>query len=232
MSVRVMQVLSWFTPDLEIYSIDEAFLGMAGFGARLESHAWALRAAVLQWTGIPVSVGIAPTHAARSQAAIRGSSASGSASSPCAWRRAARRLVPRSRARDSGPQKHHGFPLFRPAGDGALGIARSGRLLHGARGRKIAAAKSGDGKPYGVHRNQSLQTGGRAALRSMAGAVAGRDRRQRQADRRSARRPRFDLARRLPLQKRPVSCCSISIRPRRCRKGCSTRPIHRAAPRS
>jgi DNA polymerase V len=54
-------VLSRFTPDLEIYSIDEAFLGLQGFGARLESHARALRAAVLQWTGIPVSVGIAPT---------------------------------------------------------------------------------------------------------------------------------------------------------------------------
>jgi DNA polymerase V len=61
MSARVMQVLSQFTPDLEIYSIDEAFLGMAGFGAHLESHARALRAAVLKWTGIPVSVGIAPT---------------------------------------------------------------------------------------------------------------------------------------------------------------------------
>jgi DNA polymerase V len=61
MSARVMDVLSQFAPDLEIYSIDEAFLGMAGFGARLESHARALRAAVLQWTGIPVSVGIAPT---------------------------------------------------------------------------------------------------------------------------------------------------------------------------
>ena len=31
MSSRVMQVLSSFTPDLEIYSIDEAFLGMGGF---------------------------------------------------------------------------------------------------------------------------------------------------------------------------------------------------------
>jgi DNA polymerase V len=61
MSARVMNVLSQFTPDLEIYSIDEAFCGMAGFGARLERHARALRAAVLQWTGIPVSVGIAPT---------------------------------------------------------------------------------------------------------------------------------------------------------------------------
>src|SRR5690242_9689138 len=61
MSGRVMSVLSRFTPDLEIYSIDEAFLGLQGFGARLESHARASRAAVLQWTGIPVSVGIAPT---------------------------------------------------------------------------------------------------------------------------------------------------------------------------
>jgi DNA polymerase V len=56
-----MDVLRRFTPDLEIYSIDEAFLGLQGFGARLESHARALRAAVLQWTGIPVSIGIAPT---------------------------------------------------------------------------------------------------------------------------------------------------------------------------
>jgi DNA polymerase V len=55
-----MTVLSQFTPDLEIYSIDEAFLGLGGF-ADLETYAKALRLAVLQWTGIPVSVGIAPT---------------------------------------------------------------------------------------------------------------------------------------------------------------------------
>ena len=61
MSARVMKILSTFTPDLEIYSIDEAFLGMSGFDDRLEAHARALRAAVLRWTGIPVSVGIAPT---------------------------------------------------------------------------------------------------------------------------------------------------------------------------
>jgi DNA polymerase V len=61
MSARVMSVLNRFTPDLEIYSIDEAFLGLQGFGAHLESHVRALRAAVLQWTGIPVSVGIGPT---------------------------------------------------------------------------------------------------------------------------------------------------------------------------
>jgi DNA polymerase V len=61
MSARVMNILGGFTPDLEIYSIDEAFLGLAGFEDRLESHARELRRTVLQWTGIPVSVGIAPT---------------------------------------------------------------------------------------------------------------------------------------------------------------------------
>ena len=62
MSARVMKVLADFTPKLEIYSIDEAFLGLEGFGARLEAHARAIRATVLQWTGIPVSVGIATTR--------------------------------------------------------------------------------------------------------------------------------------------------------------------------
>ena len=61
MSARVMRVLSGFTPSLEIYSIDEAFLGLAGFETRLESYARELRATVRQWTGIPVSIGIAPT---------------------------------------------------------------------------------------------------------------------------------------------------------------------------
>ncbi|WP_249135220.1 hypothetical protein [Bradyrhizobium sp. AUGA SZCCT0222] len=60
MSARVMQVLGRFTPDLEIYSIDEAFLGLGGFETRLESHAAQLRQTVLQWTGIP-AVGVAAT---------------------------------------------------------------------------------------------------------------------------------------------------------------------------
>lgn len=59
-SARVVTVLRAFTPDLEVYSIDEAFLSFEGF-SDLESHARALRKTVLQWTGIPVSVGIAPT---------------------------------------------------------------------------------------------------------------------------------------------------------------------------
>jgi DNA polymerase V len=61
MSGRVMRTLANFTPDLDIYSIDEAFLNLAGFETRLDSHARELRKTVLQWTGIPVSVGIAPT---------------------------------------------------------------------------------------------------------------------------------------------------------------------------
>jgi len=61
MSARVMQILADFTPDLEIYSIDEAFLDLTGFESRVEAHARELRRTVLQWTGIPVSVGIAPT---------------------------------------------------------------------------------------------------------------------------------------------------------------------------
>jgi len=61
MSARVMRVLAAFTPELELYSIDEAFLGLGGFETRLEAHARELRQRVLQWTGIPVSVGIAAT---------------------------------------------------------------------------------------------------------------------------------------------------------------------------
>jgi DNA polymerase V len=57
MSARVMRALAGFTPNLEIYSIDEAFLSFAGFDTRLEAHARELRRTVHQWTGIPVSAG-------------------------------------------------------------------------------------------------------------------------------------------------------------------------------
>lgn len=61
MSERVMQTLSCFSPDIEIYSIDEAFLDLSGFKTDLNKYAERIRETVLQWTGIPVSVGIAPT---------------------------------------------------------------------------------------------------------------------------------------------------------------------------
>ena len=59
-SARVMRVLGDFTPELEVYSIDEAFLGLAGFPDP-EAHARRLRETVGRHTGIPVCVGIGPT---------------------------------------------------------------------------------------------------------------------------------------------------------------------------
>lgn len=62
MSARVMQVLSRFSPDLERYSIDEAFLLFpARPRAELLAAAETIRRTVLQWTGIPVCVGMART---------------------------------------------------------------------------------------------------------------------------------------------------------------------------
>ena len=61
-SARVMEVLARFTPELEIYSIDEAFLNLSGFESRdLAAYGREIRDTVLRWTGIPVSVGIAET---------------------------------------------------------------------------------------------------------------------------------------------------------------------------
>ncbi len=62
MSRRVMSTLSHFTPDIEIYSIDEAFLDLGNFYKKdLQQHAQELVSTVKQWTGIPVSVGIGTT---------------------------------------------------------------------------------------------------------------------------------------------------------------------------
>jgi DNA polymerase V len=60
MSQRVMQTLEQFTPELEIYSIDEAFLLLVD-EPFLSSTARQIKKTVYQWTGIPVSIGIAPT---------------------------------------------------------------------------------------------------------------------------------------------------------------------------
>ncbi|MEI7999194.1 MAG: Y-family DNA polymerase [Candidatus Omnitrophota bacterium] len=62
MSARVMSTLSSFTPNLEIYSIDEAFLSLEGFESYgYLSYGRKIRSSVKEQTGIPVSVGIAPT---------------------------------------------------------------------------------------------------------------------------------------------------------------------------
>jgi len=62
LSQRVMETLEQFCPDLEIYSIDEAFLSLSGFTSRnLTDYGRTIRTTVKRWTGIPVSVGIAET---------------------------------------------------------------------------------------------------------------------------------------------------------------------------
>jgi DNA polymerase V len=61
MSGRVMNTLGTFTPELEVYSIDEAFLNLAGLDCPLDAYGRKIRETVLNHTGMPVSVGIGPT---------------------------------------------------------------------------------------------------------------------------------------------------------------------------
>ena len=64
MSARIMNILAQFTPDIEIYSIDEAFLQFKGFeNYNFTDYGTLIRNRILQWTGIPTSVGVAPTKA-------------------------------------------------------------------------------------------------------------------------------------------------------------------------
>ena len=64
MSSRVMSILERYTPNIEIYSIDEAFLQFRGFGLfNIQEEGKKMRKQVHQWTGIPISVGIAPSKA-------------------------------------------------------------------------------------------------------------------------------------------------------------------------
>ena len=54
-----MRILATFT-HLEIYSINEVFLNLDGF-KDLEQHCRTIRKTILQWTGLPNSIGIAST---------------------------------------------------------------------------------------------------------------------------------------------------------------------------
>ncbi len=61
-SRRVMSSLSMFVPEMEVYSIDEAFLRLdKHYGRDPSSLASDIQLKVLKWTGIPTSHGIAPT---------------------------------------------------------------------------------------------------------------------------------------------------------------------------
>jgi DNA polymerase V len=61
-SRRVMRTLKRFNSDIEIYSIDEAFLDLSNFSDNeIENVGHEIRSTVLKWTGIPTSIGIAKT---------------------------------------------------------------------------------------------------------------------------------------------------------------------------
>ena len=62
MSNRVMSILSNFSPDQEVYSIDESFLDLTGFESRdLVQYGQQMRHRILKWTGLPVCVGMGST---------------------------------------------------------------------------------------------------------------------------------------------------------------------------
>lgn len=64
MSQRIMSIVGEFSPDMEIYSIDEAFLKFEGFDKfDLLERIQEMQEKVFKWTSISVSVGLAPTKA-------------------------------------------------------------------------------------------------------------------------------------------------------------------------
>ncbi|MDC3098053.1 Y-family DNA polymerase, partial [Candidatus Pelagibacter sp.] len=62
LSRRVMRTLKRFNSDIEVYSIDEAFMDLSNFSDNeVERVGREIRETVLKWTGIPTSIGIAKT---------------------------------------------------------------------------------------------------------------------------------------------------------------------------
>ena len=61
MSHRVQEVLRGFAPSVEVYSIDESFLDLAGMEVDFDAYAKEISRACWKMTSLPVSVGIAPS---------------------------------------------------------------------------------------------------------------------------------------------------------------------------
>ena len=62
MSNRVMEILSGFSPNVEVYSIDESFLDLTGFERQgYAEYGQEIRQRIADWLGLAVCVGIAPT---------------------------------------------------------------------------------------------------------------------------------------------------------------------------
>ena len=64
LSQRIMNTIGKYSPNVEVYSIDEAFVDFNGFEHfNLKEYCTKLKTEVLQITGVPISIGIAPTKA-------------------------------------------------------------------------------------------------------------------------------------------------------------------------
>ena len=62
MSHRVVETLSMFSPDIEVYSIDESFLGLDHIPLeQREEYCRKMKSTVGKWTGIPVGISVGPT---------------------------------------------------------------------------------------------------------------------------------------------------------------------------
>lgn len=62
MSNRCVEILSGFTPNLEVYSIDESFLELSGFERKgYQEYGAEIRQRIADWLGLAVCVGIGPT---------------------------------------------------------------------------------------------------------------------------------------------------------------------------
>jgi len=61
MSDRMMQIIGRFSPDQEIYSIDESFISLKGFDLDLTAYGRTIKETVLKEIGIPTCVGIGKT---------------------------------------------------------------------------------------------------------------------------------------------------------------------------
>ena len=81
MSHRVMTLLSKFSPDQEIYSVDESFLDLTTFKSKdLIKYGQQIKTKIKQWTGLPVYIGIGSTktlsklanHIAKNNPAFKG----------------------------------------------------------------------------------------------------------------------------------------------------------------
>jgi DNA polymerase V len=64
LSNRVMKILEHFTPNLEVYSIDESFMNFDGMNIN-DYHAYGqkIKIRIHKWVGLPVCIGFAPTKA-------------------------------------------------------------------------------------------------------------------------------------------------------------------------